>query len=369
MNKIVSKVKAQLTEKKEKDGEKAGNSKCPGRPRRAESLGRAKEKGDLVRFMSESQIPVRTSQKRRLSDQDGGTSLKRTAINLNDKSGAKEAAMPAKEMKMKEFEERISGMEREMMKWKKEREEELKAKLKEKDEVIGKLVERVEQLEGVMGITSGGGIPGREEGEKTMEIEQTEEQKEQQCEWAKVLGRKVKQVVKESLDDKAVQKKSLRVTDEAKDRLEREKNIVIRGWKGMEEKGMTEEEMKDSVKVANGITSQVLRVKAEVKEAEWMGKEERKVLLIKMKKWEEKKEIMGARKNLKGTMIFMEDDLTKKEREIQEKLLKIRKDIKAKNKNSKVWVRLGKIAVNEKWYSLEEAERTFRKPEEEGKEK
>lgn len=140
----------------------------------------------------------------------------------------------------------------------------------------------------------------------------------------------VKQVVKESLEDKQVQKKVMVATNEAKDRKDRERNIVVRGWKSMAEKGIAEEDMKDPMKVASGLLGQVLKVKTEVGGAEWMRKEERKILLIKTKSWEDKKEILQTRAMLKGTMIFLEEDLTRKDREILAKLLAIRKEIKAK---------------------------------------
>lgn len=98
-------------------------------------------------------------------------------------------------------------------------------------------------------------------------------------------------------------------------------------------------------------------------------REERKVLLIKMKSWEDKRVTLQARAMLKGSMIFMEDDLTRKERETQSKLLVIRKELKEKGEGEKIWVRNGKMAVNGKWYSLEEAESKFRTKEGKGEEK
>lgn len=70
---------------------------------------------------------------------------------------------------------------------KKEREEDFEAKLKEKDERIRKLAERVLQLEACLGIEATGKEADKE---GKMVIELTEVQREQQNEWAEVLGRK-----------------------------------------------------------------------------------------------------------------------------------------------------------------------------------
>lgn len=61
-----------------------------------------------------------------------------------------------------------------------------------------------------------------------------------------------------------------------------------------------------------------------------------------------KREVMEKKRNLEKSVII-EDDLTRKEREIQEKLRKIAKEEKEKG-DDKIKVRYKKIYLKERWY-------------------
>lgn len=90
-----------------------------------------------------------------------------------------------------------------------------------------------------------------------------------------------------------------------------------------------------------------------------MGLEERKVLVMKLKKRDDKVEVLKESVRLKGTKIYLEEDLTGEERKTQSKLLDLRRKIKEKDASAKVFVRNGRMSVNRKWYSLEEAMANF----------
>lgn len=147
----------------------------------------------------------------------------------------------------------------------------------------------------------------------------------------------------------------MKVSEEVKDRKNREKNIVIKGWSTVETSGWKEQEKNEARKWGQAVVSNYVKSTIEIEEAEWYGKEERKVLVVKMKSREDKSEVLKKRGNLKGTRIYLEDDLTGEERKKQQQLLKLRRMMKEVNKETEIWVRNGAIRVNGVWHRADEA--------------
>jgi len=70
------------------------------------------------------------------------------------------------------------------------------------------------------------------------------------------------------------------------------------------------------------------------------------IVVAELESWEQKKEIMIKKKNLiRG--IYIDNDLTRTERETQEKLKEKAKE--EKEKGNKVKISYGKILVNDVW--------------------
>lgn len=96
-----------------------------------------------------------------------------------------------------------------------------------------------------------------------------------------------------------------------------------------------------------------LEIDVEIKEVKEIGVKRRDSMIIaKMEKWEEKREIM-KRKNLKSG-IYVEDDLTRKEREVRRRLRKIKEEKVKESKDVKVGYK--KIHTGERWYRWNEKE-------------
>lgn len=72
------------------------------------------------------------------------------------------------------------------------------------------------------------------------------------------------------------------------------------------------------------------------------------ITIAKVNSWEQKMQIMRKKRELKGTEIYIENDMTIKEREIQKQLRGISKAEKNKGKNVKVGYQ--KISINDKTY-------------------
>lgn len=82
-----------------------------------------------------------------------------------------------------------------------------------------------------------------------------------------------------------------------------------------------------------------------------------KITLVKLESWDEKRTIMQKKRELKGSQrdIYIENDLTPKERKIQHELAKIAK--KKKNKGMSVKVAYRKIFIQGKAYEWNEKEK------------
>lgn len=98
-----------------------------------------------------------------------------------------------------------------------------------------------------------------------------------------------------------------------------------------------------------------VKVKVQVKKAIAITtKEDRTIVIAEINSWEQKRDIMGNKKGLE-TRIRIEDDLTRKEREIQQRLWKIAGDEREKG-IKRVKVGYMKIKIEEKCYRWNEKE-------------
>lgn len=130
---------------------------------------------------------------------------------------------------------------------------------------------------------------------------------------------------------------SLEMVLEKKDKNERKNNIIIKGT------NLEGPELKNKVKT---YLKNKLQADVEVEEAREIGnkKEGRSTITVKFGNWENKQEVLKNKNKLKGEKIFIDHDLTIKERNIQKKLRDIGKTEAAKGHT----VRIGykKIFIN-----------------------
>jgi len=99
---------------------------------------------------------------------------------------------------------------------------------------------------------------------------------------------------------------------EDRERRERKNNLVIKGLKGRGKKNLIESAQK--------FLEEEFEVKGGVKEVQIAGREGREVIIIQMDNWERKKEIMRKKKKFGSRKIYIDNDLTQEEREVQRKL-------------------------------------------------
>lgn len=136
---------------------------------------------------------------------------------------------------------------------------------------------------------------------------------------------------------------------------------MVRIWKALEEK--EKKERKNNV-VINGVREDKLKTKMEVEEflreeldvnvtilQTFKAGREKNVTVIKLASWEDKLQILKNKKKLGKKRIFIDNDLSSEERDIQRKLIAIRNAEREKGKAT----RLGflKICIDGNWLSWE----------------
>jgi len=116
-------------------------------------------------------------------------------------------------------------------------------------------------------------------------------------------------------------------------------NIIIKGVKWREIERL-EQEVKEFIRES-------LKVDVEVKKVRKIRINDNKnIMVAEIDNWEQKREIMSKKELEKG--IIIKDDLTRKEREIQQKLRRMTKEKREKG-NDKVKGGYMKISLKEKW--------------------
>jgi len=132
---------------------------------------------------------------------------------------------------------------------------------------------------------------------------------------------------------------------EKKDREDRKNNIVI--------KGMTFKEYGQRLRVEiEKFIEEKIKVKAEVVYARKIGKGN--TIVVKLGSLEQKIDIMKNKSKLGTTDIYIENDRTIKEREIQRKIVAVAKGEKDKNKETDIKISHWKLRINGIWYKWNE---------------
>ena len=126
---------------------------------------------------------------------------------------------------------------------------------------------------------------------------------------------------------------------EAEERNKRKKNIVIKGLKV--EKGNERNEVSTFLR-------KELKIEANISGAYGIKAGDRVLIVASLQNFEDKMEVMKKKSELKGSKIYIENDLTKNEQKIQAEILKIARD--RKENGQKVRVGYRKIVVDGEEY-------------------
>jgi hypothetical protein len=128
---------------------------------------------------------------------------------------------------------------------------------------------------------------------------------------------------------------------EAQEKQRKKNNIIIKGLKSDNDQHI-KEKVEEFLAKEVGVTVSVM-------EAYKIGKnEERKAIIAKIQTWEQKRDIMVNKKILKGKKIIIDNDLTRKEMNIQNKLREIAKEEESTGSKTKMGYQ--KITINNKMY-------------------
>ena len=153
----------------------------------------------------------------------------------------------------------------------------------------------------------------------------------------------------------------IRRIEEEKDRAEREKrrkNIVIKGvdWKEGNNEGTVKEFIREKMKIGAEIErTHMIRVG-----------NKNTIIVATMKSMEEKIRIMKEKRKLeKG--IYIDDDLTREEREIQQRIRRI--DRVRREEGECVKIGYKKLKIENRWYRWNENEERLEEEKKRGEEK
>jgi hypothetical protein len=194
----------------------------------------------------------------------------------------------------------------------------------------------------------------RKEDKERREKEREEERKrwEQEREiWKKAIEAEREIWVKESerwRGEKEELEKRIKGLEEERDRAERERrkrNVVIRGtdWGEEGNEGEVEEFLKEKLKI---------EVKVEKAKKIKVGEKD-KIMIATLKTWEEKWKVMREKSKLeKG--VYIDDDLTRREREVQQRLRVIARARREKGEQVKIGYK--KLKIGYRWYRWNERE-------------
>lgn len=143
--------------------------------------------------------------------------------------------------------------------------------------------------------------------------------------------------------------------EENREKEKRRNNIIINGLEEEGEVGAIVAELARS-----------LQLNTRVVEAVRLGKKtegKKRPVLVKCSSWEDKRNILAKKGALrdKGSTIYIDEDLTRKEREIQMKLK--RKAREERSKGKRVMVRYQKMCIEEEWWFWNEVKDILEKGE------
>lgn len=300
-----------------------------GRPTKAESLKRERRRNSASSTLSSFSIKSSQTKRGRESGEEGSEEERekeRPAVKKEKKTGE------TREAENKEKEEMEAGK---MMEAVLQQMKEIAASLEEKittskEETCGKMEEFKEEMKQYM---------MREVEKISTEFKKKEEERTAEMD----------QLRKEVAE--------LRWREEARERREKKQNIVIWGAQG---------QGGNAKQIAMGVFKQIneeIQIE-EVKKASFIGRNENKGIVVELEHFEEKKKLMRGKTKLKGGNIYLDDDLTRNEREMQRKIREWAKRMRVGGK--RVNVGYGRGFVDEKEYVWNEEtgsmeERTFRR--------
>lgn len=143
--------------------------------------------------------------------------------------------------------------------------------------------------------------------------------------------------------EKRIQESERRI--EQMERRRRKNNIVITGIKdSMEE--FKEKEVKPWLKIK-------LMIEVEINDLWKIGGTEKSILVIECRNWKEKEKVMKNKSKLAGTSIYINNDLTWKERKMQKAIRQYAQELR-KNGHGQVTVGYGKLLIGDKLYEWDE---------------
>ncbi|XP_076291000.1 uncharacterized protein LOC143214172 [Lasioglossum baleicum] len=225
--------------------------------------------------------------------------------------------------------EEMKRMRKEMEEGRQEAREEARRTRKEIEELKKREEEERRRLEGK--------IEGMEAERKEWEKKEEEEKGK----WLREIEERMKERKKEEREKEEIGQreqerrlKEIVIEWERKEKQERKNNIIIRGEE-IENRVETKQIVKD-------ILEKMVEAEVEINEAAEIGRGKR-AILVKLGSWEEKRKVMDAKRKLKGRKLYIDDDLTRKEREVQETLReKAREERENGNKTNvgykKIWI-------------------------------
>lgn len=193
--------------------------------------------------------------------------------------------------------------------------------------------EEMEELKGMMRQLMGD--MGRKMDELKTELRELRERMEEgQREWEAERKQLTQRI--EALEDKV----------EREEKEKRRNNIVVKGV--VSQAGKEKEMIKEFL-------GRQISVEVEIVQAHKINREGRPgMILATVESFEKKLEIMKAKRTLRGTDVYIDDDMTVEERNVQREIRKIAKEQKAKGKVVKIGYRKIIIGGEEfRWNSKE----------------
>lgn len=138
---------------------------------------------------------------------------------------------------------------------------------------------------------------------------------------------------------------------ETKEREGRRKNIVVKGLR--EEGERIEKEIREVLKgIGAEVSVRGMRI-LEVGKKDWRG-----MAVAELGSAEERKRMMDNKRKLKGGKVWIEQDLTWRERKARWKLRQIA--AKEKARGNRVWAGRGKLRIEGKWWIWDEEREELR---------
>ncbi|KYM98824.1 hypothetical protein ALC62_10454 [Cyphomyrmex costatus] len=179
--------------------------------------------------------------------------------------------------------------------------------------------------------------------EQHQEMEKWRREQKQEIDKWKIEQKKITDKIEKENDELRMKIVTVEKKLEDQERKERRANLVIKGETS-------------NGRLARQVTEEVLKKldverRVKVKDAFKMGREN-EIFIVKMDNLEDKRIVMENRRILKGTSVYIDDDLSKNERERQRKLRMWANGERMKGMNPRV--KYGRVFMNGKEYVLDE---------------